>query len=227
MTERDKTVGSFVGQLNDLLSHHVELKLAIHNKRNESTLADELVCQFVLQAAVLWESFQNDLLLTYVEMMPSKALASLESRIRQSVEGKFGKGCRRATTFTRPSSLSRAVLEALLDHRGWNLSSRNADQLSSTANDLLSSRYAKRFSLERKDSEFYNYVIGLRNYLSHYSAGARKELKQRIDALSDISNHPLKAPIGVIGRYLKYDTGNGTSRAVLVVERIREIAKTL
>ncbi len=227
MTLRDKTVRGFIDQLDDLISHHGELKLAIHNKRNESTLENELVCQFVLQAAVLWESFQNELLLTYIEMTPSKALASLESRIRQSIETKFGKSSRRAIKFTRPSSPSRAVLEGLLDHRGWNLAARNADQLSSTANDLLSSRFAKRFSLERRDSEFYNYVISLRNFLSHYSVGARTELRKRIDGLSDNSNLPLKAPISVVGRYLKSDTGAGTSRAVFVVERIKDIASKL
>lgn len=227
MSDRDKTVQRFVNQLNELLSHHGELKLAIHNKKNESTLENELVCQFVLQAAVLWESFQSDLLLTYIVMKPSKALKSLETRIRQSVGEKFGKGCRRATNFTRPSRPSRAVLEGLLDHRGWNLTVRNADKLSGRANDLLASRYAKRFSLERKDSEFYNYVVALRNYLSHYSSGARIELKKTIDALSDDSNHSLKAPISVIGRYLKSNTGNGTTRAELVVERIKDIARKL
>jgi len=227
MTLRDTAVKRFTNRLEALISHHNELKIAIHNKRNEATLENELVTQFVLQATVIWESFLNDLILAYIEMSPSKAISSIETRIKQSVENKFGKSSRRALTFSHPGKATRAVLVSLLDHRGWNISSRDATGLATKANNLLASRYAKKFSLDSEDSEFFDYVVCLRNFLSHYSSGARNELRKTTVALSQRINAPLKANIGQIGNYLKSDGGGRTSRAVFVVLRIRNIASKL
>ncbi len=227
MSIRDTTVQKFTDRLDGLIAHHSELKLAIHNKRNETTLEKELVTQFVLQASVFWESFQNDLLLAYIEMSPSKALGSLEQRVKQSVEGKFGKSTRRAFTFTRPGSPTRKILTSMLDHRGWNISATNSDKLASKANDLLASRFAKKFSLDSENSEFYDYAISLRNFLSHYSSGARVELQNRTNSLSEPANMPLKAQLGNIGNYLKVDGGAGVSRAEFVVSRFKNIANIL
>ncbi|MFQ5596697.1 MAG: hypothetical protein ACE5GK_01465 [Nitrospiria bacterium] len=227
MTLRDTTVRKFTKRIEGLISNHGELKLAIHNKRNEAVLENELVVQFVLQAAVLWESFQNDIILAYIEKSPSKALTSLEERIKQSVEDKFGKSCRRAITFSRPGNLTRTVLASLLDQKGWNISVKDAERLSTNANTLLASRFAKKFSLDRDDSEFYDYAISLRNYLSHYSSDAKSELKKKIGALCEPTNAPLKAQLRTIEGYLKAHGGTATTRAVFVVERMKQIAAKL
>ena len=115
----------------------------------------------------------------------------------------------------------------LLDTRGWNIAFQNAASLSAKANELLASRFARRFVLNSADSEFFDYVVCLRNFLSHYSSGARRALTEAIDGLTDESNHPLKGQVTHIGPYLKRVRVQHKTRAEYTVQRLRAIAQTL
>ena len=39
--------------------------------------------------SVLWQSFLHDLFIAYILMDPERAMASIRSRLTQSIEGKF------------------------------------------------------------------------------------------------------------------------------------------
>ena len=83
---RDSEVTGFIGKVDSLISHHRELKIAIHNKRNEASLQSELAIQLALSLSVLWESFIHDILVAYILTDSARALCSLEERVRQSVQ---------------------------------------------------------------------------------------------------------------------------------------------
>jgi len=223
----DNEVKRFVSRMKLLLNHHEELKLAINNKRNEASLENELVIQFALHIVVLWEAFINDLLLAYIEMYPKRALDSIEKRVRQSNEDKFGKSVGKCLSFSRPSNLSRAKLSAIIDHRGWNITPQRAEKLSAKANELIISRFAKKLSLNSEDSELFDYAANLRNFLSHSSRGARGILRESISNLSGRNNLPLKAKLGQIGPYLKGEAQPRKSRVVYIAHRLQNIAKKL
>jgi len=227
MTNRDLVTQRFTERIDNLLSHHHEMKLAIHNKKNEITLMNELVVQFVLMVAVLWESHLSELILTYAEMAPKKALKSLESRIKRSVEGKFGASTRRAVSVTLPVLPTKAQLIRLLDQKGWNITATTADKLSSKANEWLRSRYARKFALDSADSEFFNYAISIRNYLGHFSDGSRSVLAKSAAALSEPDNQPLKGQLGKIGTYLRTSVSTEKSRAEFFADRVKQIAEKL
>lgn len=226
MSLSSREIDKFNRNLDILLSHHQELKLAIHNKKNEESLKSELVSQFILSVSVLWQSFMHDLLIAYILMDPSRAIESIKSRLSQSVESKFGAAVSKNTMFVKPKKLSRSTIIALLDPKGWNISVSTADKLSNKANDLLVSRYAIKFSLDSGNSEFFDYMVVFRNFLSHHSLGGRKELVEKINNLSDPVNNPLKGKFSQPGSYLKA-IDNNISRAEFIIERLRDISHAL
>jgi hypothetical protein len=225
---RDAKVQSFIKQVESLLSHYNELKLAIHNKKNEASLQNELVVQLSLSISVQWESFIHDLIVAYVLSDSTRALESLEERVRQSIQGKFGAVTVKCFKFCKPTGLNREKIQELYDPKGWNITAQNASDLAKRANELLVGRYAKRFALDAGNAEFYDYVVALRNYLSHRSAGARATLKKTIDGLSEAKNLPLRTNIGKTDFYLKSPaTPEQISRVEYIATRLKEIASLL
>ena len=227
VTLRDKEVAKFDNKLSALLSHHHELKLAIHNKRNEASLKNELVTQLALSLSILWESFLHDLIVSYILMRPHHTLTSLKLRIMQSVEGKFGEAVAKAVAFNSPSSLTRSKLLDLLNQRGWNITAASASKLADKANLLLAAPYAIKFSLDSEDSEFYDYSKGLRNYLGHTSDGAREVFKDTIGNLTETVNMPLKASLNQIASYLKAPAIDNQSRVEYIAHRLKTLANKL
>jgi len=129
MSLRQIEVNKFGENINVLLSHHNELKLAIHNKKNEASLGSELVTQFILSVSVLWQSFLHDLFIAYILMDPERAMVSIRSRLSQSIEGKFGVAVANNTHFDTPKSLNRSKIIDLIDPKGWNISVTTADKM--------------------------------------------------------------------------------------------------
>jgi len=227
MTLRDTEVNKFNGKLDLLLSHHNELKLAIHNKKNEASLESELVTQFILSVSVLWQSFVHDLFIAYILMDHSRALATIKSRVSKSIEDKFGITVAKNVYFKSPKSQSRAKIIDILDPKGWNITATTSAQLSAKANEFLVSRYAIKFSLDSGNSEFFDYMVSLRNFLSHNSKGARKKFIETTNGLSENINRPLKARINQIGPYLKATVNNNRTRAGFIVHRLQNISNIL
>lgn len=227
MSKCEKEIEHFDLQVERLLKHHKELKLAINNKKNEASLQTELVTQFILQIVVLWESFLSDLMISYVLNDPKRALDSIRRKLKESVSAKFGKEVLKCVKFSKPTIISDLKIRGILDHKGWNITAKNAEMLSSIANELLASCYAKQFSLSAEDAEFFNYVICLRNFLSHYSAGSRAELRKAINGISRDENKELKSSFKQIGPYLKHIYPSNKTRAEYIVERVRLLAQKL
>lgn len=201
--------------------------LAVHNKKNELTLRTMLVEQFVMSSVVLWESFLNDLFLAYALEQPETALGSLRKRITQSIDGKFGQHAASCFQFSVKKPLTKQRLIALLDPKNWNITVTSAQELASKANDLLHARFAKTFSLTKTDGQFFDYVIALRNFLSHRSKGSRAILNEAVARLTEPENHVFKGSTKNIGGYLKTTGPNAETRAIALAARLVSFASKL
>jgi len=143
------------------------------------------------------------------------------------VQAKFGKPVARLTRFDRPSDLTANKVAALVDPAGWNLSLSSASKLASRANEMLASRFARRFSLDEEDGAFLEFSVALRNYLGHKSTKARKNLRVAHAQLSGGKNDAFIAPITNLGAFLKGKNADGNSRVRLHALRLVEIASAL
>ena len=175
----------------------------------------------------MWETFIDDLLIAHVMQDPQSCLENFEDRFRQSIGEKFG-GASRWVSLQFPLVLSQAQAEKLLDPKGWNLGAGSAQGLSDLANRHLSAATARRFSLEADDRDFVDYLVGLRNYLSHRSAGSRIKFLDSVGALKVGGlNDRLTGQVMNLGTYLKQRIPSGGTRVNIIGERAVEISRKL
>jgi hypothetical protein len=227
MKPNEKVKSTFKKRLSKAITCHLELILAVHNKRNQAALETMLVEQFVMLSAVQWESFLNDLIIACVLMRPDTALKNLQGRVEQSIKGKFGEKAANCMTFKVEKPITRQRVVGLLDPKDWNITVGSAQELSTKANDFLAAKFAKKFSIDKSDAQFIDFAVALRNFLGHRSDGSRAELKAGIQSLSEPINTAFKAMLGDVGSYLKAKDGQGTTRAVLFAQRLIQISEKL
>jgi hypothetical protein len=180
-----------------------------------------------MSVAVGWEGFLSELLLTYVMLDSKKAIDALRDRILKSTKERFGSDAAKSTSVLISKTLTKARVAGLLDPRGWNFSEKNAASLSQRANDLLAAQFAKKFTLAAEDMVFLDLVISLRNYLAHRSSASRTALKAAIAQLKGERNDPLRGTFNIIGPYLRWSGSDSNPRAVVIVNRLVEIAEKL
>lgn len=221
-----KVVGEFSKRLQSSVGYHQELLLTVHLKKHQASLETMLAEQFALNVVVLWEVFLNELLISYLIMSPSRFSKNLEERVYQSMKKRYGSSLSQMIKFTFPSELTFSKASLLVDPEELNISVKSADQLAQKANELLSARYAKLFTLEPEDAQFIDFVIATRNFLAHRSGGARTKLKSAIVPLTGI-NSTLQGSISHIGTYLKTLDQTGNTRSAFIAQRLVEVANKL
>jgi len=166
-------------------------------------------------------------MIAYVTRHSRVCIKNLQSRIVQSVTERMGAEAAKGLEFRFPVTLTRVRAAALLDPKKWNISYGSAEGLANRANALIAATHANKFSLGAEDSQFLDFAIAFRNYLSHRSDGARETLRQAIAQLTGGSNASLAGPASNIGTYLKFKNAAGDSRAILIAQRFRSIAVAL
>jgi len=114
-------VAKYCTALKKNLSYHTELMSTVAGKRRQSIFESILVEQFVMSIAVQWESFLNDLILSYIHSDPEKFLEQLKDRVKQSVQDKFGLVVSKRTKFIAQKQASLNLINALIDPDGWNI----------------------------------------------------------------------------------------------------------
>jgi hypothetical protein len=225
--ESAKTVNRFHTRIRQALDYHQELRLAVHNKTKQASLETMLAEQCALSMGVLWEAFVHDLLLTYVMVNPSVCMKDLEKRLKQSLEAKVGPASK-WVKFGFPRVLTKAQLAGIVDPKGWNITAGSAEDLAKLANQLLTASDAKKFSLGAEDGAFVNFLIGLRNYLSHRSTASRAIVAKGIAALhGSVPNSPLVGPVKSIGAYLKQAVPGHSTRASFIGARLIDVSEKL
>jgi hypothetical protein len=226
-TLRDRVVDKFTVRVRVSLQHYKELMMAVSNKKTQASLETELSEQFVLSIAVHWESFLSDLILAYVLMDPDKSMKNLRSSVMKSIEDKFGASVLKCTKTVLPKKLTKQRAQALLDTEGWNITAKSAEDISSKASKYISGQYAKKFTLGSDDSAFIDFVIAMRNYLSHRSVGARRILAMRVSSLASTSHALLFATLRQVGPYLKDVVRPGMTRAEAIADGLSALATKL
>jgi hypothetical protein len=223
----EQVKATFNKRLSKASGCHRELMLAVHNKINQAALETMLVEQFVMLSAVQWESFLNDLIVAYVMMRPQAAINTLETRIGQSVAGKFGERAAGCTVFKVKKPFTRQKIVSLLDPKDWNITVGSSQELTAKANDLLVAEFAKKFSLNKSDAQFIDFAVALRNFLGHRSEASRKALKDSLNALTEPQNALFKGRIHDVGSYLKAKDSAGITRAIAFASRLIAISAVL
>ena len=225
MTLRNIEVIRFTDKIDQLISNHDSLIQAISQRSNRRSLESYLVVKFALQSAVLWESFIHDLVLAYVEMDPKRALKNKADGIVNSIKDKFGSTCSRNTEVNLPQNPNRNTLAKIIDHKGRNITFTDANSFNGRINNLISPRFIIDMNLDASVSEFFDFQIALRNYLSHHSTSSRNILKEKIAGIAEPVNIPLNSPLNTIGPYLKSDASAGVTRAIFIANRMMSIAR--
>jgi hypothetical protein len=220
-------VQRFQRRIADVLRDFDELFLAVHQKQRQASLETMVAEQSALLIAVLWETFVNDLLVAYIVQDPQSCLENFESRFRQSITEKFA-GASRWVSLEFPSVLSQTQAERIVDPKGWNLAAASAQGLSELANRHLNAVNGRKFSLEADDRDLIDYLVALRNYLSHRSAGSRLKF---IDALRALkaggSNDRLIGSAQNVGMHLKQRIAAGGTRLNVIGHRTVDISGKL
>lgn len=217
----------FARRIGDVTRDFNELKLAVYGKKRQASLETMLAEQAMMSIAVQWEAFVNDLITAYVVERPKSTLLDFDTRLRQSIDDKFP-GVARWIHWSFPRAISRPQAEKLLDPKGWNVVAPSAQALADMANRRLEAVDARKFSLAADDRDFIDYLVSLRNYLGHRSAGSRQKLLDSIAQLKPAGvNAPLKADLRQTGAYLKQVIAGGESRVTFVASRVQDIAAKL
>lgn len=227
MSESTKVIDLFQRRIGETQNHYSELLLAVTGKKRQAALETMLAEQCAMTLAVSWEAFIHDLLIAYVAMSPATFKKDLETRLRQSIEDKYGDAIR-WIKFRLPKAPTKSQLMGVVDPKGWNVTANSAEELSKRANQLLPAADAKKFSLDADDGPFVDYLISLRNYLGHRSKASRAEVTRMIkDMQGSAQNSLLAGNVTTVGAYLKTRIAGTDTRAYLVGTRLTQVSQKL
>ena len=201
MPKPAQIVANFQQQITTALTNYEQLVAAVSALPQRLTMERLLAEQCVLTIAVQWEAFIHDLIIAYIEDKPDTCIAFHRNKVTQSVKDKH-KGFSAWVTVTIPNPLTRIQIEEMLDPEGRNVSAESANTLTKKANELLAATHAKKFSLTSVDGGILDFVIALRNYLSHRSSGSLKVLKKRLSDLGTAD--PASNMIGTLTNVATY-----------------------
>jgi hypothetical protein len=221
----------FLGTSTTLRRNYEDLVTVSSSRLNAKSLHKYLSEQLVISLAVRWEAYLNDLLISYVVFAPRVAKLSLEQDAKKLVLGKLGKGLEKLVLLSYPASLSAERVSQLLDPKGYNISATSPSELSKFANKFLLPRFARKFFLDKRDTEFLELFFGLRNFLSHRSAGSLVILKDSLSKITETDNLIFLPLLKDIGSYLAKvpmsATGPTLTRASVIALRIEDLGKRL
>lgn len=102
----------FESRIRNALRDFQELQLAVHQKRRQASLENRIAEQSVMAMTVYWETYINDLLISYVAITPRSYLQQVAVSMRQSLATKFKHSAKWAK-FNIPDSISEAQVEKL------------------------------------------------------------------------------------------------------------------
>jgi len=187
-----------------------------------------LAIQLMLQLAVEWECFVNDLFLKYVVLKPGKLKKELAENIKKSINKDYGPTAARFLKLGLPQYIKEDRVASLIDPKGFNIFAYSPDKLRNLAAKFLAVKYARKFAFSRYDGELIEVFYSIRNFIAHRSKRSKEQLKETIN-LIDIRgiNSPLIGKTSYIGSYLKCAVPNGGSRIDFISNRLIKIADSL
>lgn len=225
--------GDFAALVAERLQHFDRLALALrgsaHEKRDLTTLT-EVTLHSVY---VAFECFLSDLLLAYINRDPSQYQSNLESRMRSSVQAKFGAWAGSRMEFTATKHIKVDELEAALDPGSYNLTFKDVASLKQRCTEWVALPYRNAVvNLADADCRLVDTVHAVRNFIAHRSPNAKTIMNDRLATVVTGPACPnLNLARGVhdihdIGSFLKAKAG-GEMRMKLFVMRLDAIAAGL
>jgi hypothetical protein len=225
-SESQEVIRKFRKRLTVSVGYYQEMLLAVHLKTHQASLETMLAEQFTFNCAVLWEVFLSDLLLAYVVMNPASYLKGLKANVSRSLKDRYGGEVEKCAELTFPSKITRVQAKALVDPKQFNISIQSSAVLTKKANELLAATHAKKFTLTKDDAQLVDFVIAVRNYLGHRSKAARAAIKSTQAQLGG-ANIGLRGDTRDMGTYLKRRNADGDTRAIVIAQRLAEVASHL
>lgn len=227
---RKKNPNDVVDDFQTLLSDSLAHWGATCSQVTRNDLRRNASASAFLNAAIGLETFRSDWHIAAVNRDSAAFVANLQSRIEQSVQGRWpGVGGR--VTLSLPDHPSLELLHDLLDPEGGNLAFGDRDKWRDRAQRELGNPYrAAVLSLSDRDHQLVATVVAIRDCISHRS---RKSSDSMNSALADLA-HADRAlrrdqsrvrPSG-IGAYL-FANASGTRRVERYHARLTEIAEAM
>lgn len=200
-----------------------------HEKRDLSILAETTLHS----CYVAFECFLSDLLLAYVNRDFSQYQANLATRIRSSVETKFGIWAEGRVSFNAIKHIPIQQLEAMLDPDSYNLTFKDVATLKQKFHDWVATPHKNPVvRLNDPDTRLIDCTHAIRNFIAHRSTNAKDIMNAQLAGVSTGAACPNRdLPRGVrgitdIGSYLKTQVG-GARRVKTYIQRLQGIAASL
>jgi hypothetical protein len=223
---------AFKSELNEILAGYRRTAMALLGTGHAQADISRLSSGTFLVCYVAFERFVSDILLAYLNRDFSIYRKDLQSRVLQSVEGKFKKPVARRTRVRIPDHPSVAEVEAFVAADGRNVTFSDTKALKERAASWLGKSYAARIgSLSRGDAAIVDAAHSIRDFIAHRSPSSRSWMNEKLRAISAGPTAIRHLGRGVneihsVGSFLKA-SHRGVTRLEGYVIRLRDIAQTM
>lgn len=224
-----QVVTAFQNQVTATLNLYDQLVLAVAASPEKASMQGMLAEQCVLTVAVQWEAFLHDLIVSHIEANPATCVAYYTKKVREAITKSKNAIFLAWITYNVPAPLTRAHIEEMVDPKGWNITADSADTLAGLTGNLLLAPASKKFSLPNVDRKFFDFIIAMRNYLSHRSGGSLTTLKIKLSEYQkEDKTSPLRGKLTDVGAFLKFTPkGAPSTRAKVIALNLSALAGRL
>lgn len=214
----------FVSSLADLEKFYASAKSALTGEKEKTLLVENTF----LAAAVQWEGFLSDLIVSYVNRDATRFSIHLRSALETEMSLKQKRIYSKYAILTIPVHLKKADVVELLDAQGNNITFRDFTELKKDALRWLVTADANRIvALPKPQQSVFNVLVAMRNHIAHRSKRSQDAMN---DALSKgaLRGTGLQRGVNLVrhpGAYLKAQPkGHMATRIEIFLSQMRIIA---
>jgi hypothetical protein len=148
----------------------------------------------LLTGFVIFERFQSDLVIAYLNRDFTRYQAAVSAKVATSVRDKFGPWVQGRTAFAPKAHVALAELESIVDADGRNLTFKDTAALQARAAEWLDPHHAAPIlALAPADVALVDTAKAIRNYIAHGSASAKGLMN---DTLATVDTGPPNDGLG-------------------------------
>lgn len=218
----------FDSEMTRLSDHFQRVLDAITGSAHQMADASRLAESVFVSAYVSFEGFVSNLFIAYLNRDPTAFQHSVDTRMLQSLQQKFGPWHSARTSFATLSHVNVDAIRDILDPDQKNLTFGSTAKMKERAAEILVPEYRDRIqALTDHDARVLDTARATRNYISHRSDSAYRDMNAR---LSTVDAGPPNSELGrgahavlAVGSFLKAET-NTDRRVILYVRRLQNIA---
>ena len=224
----DDVRAEFAQEVDDVIAYFDRVAIALAGSAHELGDVSRLAETTFLTIFVAFERFLSDLFLAYLNRQFSAYRTDLETRVRQSIQERFGAWASQRTRLDRVQHVRVADLEGIVDPQGRNLTFASAQDIKEKAQQWLVAVYnARTQALSAHDDRVIDTARAIRNFIAHRSRAARDDMNQRLATVAQ-GNHNAHLGRGArevqsAGSFLKAVLAN-QRRVVRYATRLRNIS---